>query len=312
MNDLRIVSFLPSATEMLCALGLADHLVGITHECDYPPKIRTRPVVVRPAIPLQGLGLAEIDKQVSARIRNGQSLYQVDEKVLQGLAPTLILTQNLCQVCAPSGNEITHALKLLRPQPRVLWFTPKSLGGIEENLRELGQVTDRAKQAEAVIRSGRARLEQVAALTRVAPTRPRVFCMEWVDPVYCSGHWVPEMVELAGGVDRLSRKGTDSVRMAWQEVLDWAPEILVISPCGFNLSAAVKQARQLFEYPGWNDLPAVRQNRVYAVDANSYFARPGPRVIDGIELLAVIIQPELRELTIPKNALKHVPVPLLK
>src|SRR5689334_2622465 len=200
MNDLRIVSFLPSATEMVCALGLADHLVGITHECDYPPEIRTRPVVVRPAISLGDLSLAEIDTTVSAHIRNGQSLYQVDEKLLQALAPTLILTQNLCQVCAPSGNEITQALKLLRPQPRVLWFTPKSLAGIEENLRELGQVTDMAKEAETVICSGRTRLEQVAALTRVVPTRPRVFCLEWVDPVYCSGHWVPEMVELAGGV----------------------------------------------------------------------------------------------------------------
>lgn len=309
MNDLRIVSFLPSATEMVCALGLADHLVGITHECDYPPEIRTKPVVVRPAIPLEGLGLAEIDTQVSARIRNGQSLYQVDEKVLREVAPTLILTQNLCQVCAPSGNEISQALKLLRPAPRILWFTPKSLAGIEENMRELGQATNREKEAEAVIRSGRARLERLAALTRVAPNRPRVFCMEWVDPVYGSGHWVPEMVDLAGGVDRLSRKGTDSVRIAWPEVLDWAPEILVISPCGFNLSAAVEQARQVFEYPGWNDLPAVRQNRIYAVDANSYFARPGPRVVDGTDLLAAIIHPELRELTIPKNAFQHIPVP---
>jgi iron complex transport system substrate-binding protein len=312
MNDLRIVSFLPSATEMVCALGLADYLVGITHECDYPPEIINRPVVVRPAIPLGDMSLAEIDTTVSARIRNGQSLYQVDENLLEELAPTLILTQNLCQVCAPSGNEITRALKLLRPPPRVLWFTPRSLAGIEENLRELGQVTYRAKEAEAVIRSGRVRLDHIAALSRCASTRPRVFCMEWVDPVYCSGHWVPEMVELAGGVDGLARKGVDSVRVAWEEVLDWAPEILVISPCGFNLSAAAEQARQIFVYPGWNKLPAVRQNRVYAVDANSYFARPGPRVIDGVELLATIIHPELRELTIPKNALKQVPVPLRK
>jgi iron complex transport system substrate-binding protein len=309
MNDLRIVSFLPSATEMVCALGLADHLVGITHECDYPPEIRTRPVVVRPAIPLGDLSLEEIDKTVSARIRNGQSLYQVDEKLLQEVAPNLILTQNLCQVCAPSGNEITQTLKLLRPAPRVLWLTPKSLAGIEENLRELGQVTAREKEAQAVIRSGRERLERLAALTHVAPTRPRVFCMEWVDPVYCSGHWVPEMVELAGGVDRLSRKGADSVRVGWQQVLDWAPEILVISPCGFNLSAAAEQALKISQYPGWNDLPAVRQNRVYAVDANSYFARPGPRVVDGIELLAAIIHPELREWAVPKDAFSQVSVP---
>ena len=309
MDDLRIVSFLPSATEMVCALGLADHLVGITHECDYPPEIRTRPVVVRPAIPLAGLSLAQIDRAVSAHIRNGQSLYQVDEKLLQAVAPTLILTQNLCQVCAPSGSEITQALKLLQPPPRVLWFTPNSLAGIDENLRELGQVTDRVKEAEAVIESGRVRLEQVAVLTRRALARPRVFFMEWVDPVYCSGHWVPEMVELAGGVDRLSRKGADSVRIAWQEVLDWAPEVLVISPCGFNLSAAAEQALQLFQYPGWNELPAVRQNQVYATDANSYFARPGPRIVEGVELLSAIIHPAISRPTTPTNAFQRVPVP---
>ena len=302
MNDLRIVSFLPSATEMVCALGLADHLVGITHECDHPPEIRTRPVIVRPAIPLEGKNQQEIDEAVSARIRNGESLYQVDEELLQEAAPTLILTQNLCQVCAPSGNEITQALKLLRPQPRILWFTPKSLGGIEENLRELGHVTGRVKEADAAIASGRARLKRVAALTRRASTRPRVFCMEWVDPVYCSGHWVPEMVELAGGIDALSRKGGDSIRVSWQEVVDWAPEVLIISPCGFSLFDAAQQVPQLATRPGWTDLPAVKRNRVYAVDANSYFARPGPRVIAGVELLAHLIHADLCKWTGPRDA----------
>ena len=306
MNDLRIVSFLPSATEMVCALGLADQLVGITHECDYPPEIRTKPVLVRPAIPLAGLTLGEIDTAVSARIRAGQSLYEVDEELLRESAPTLILTQNLCQVCAPSGNEIVEALRLLRPPPRILWFTPKSLAGIEDNLRELGQFTGRLKQAEAAIASGRARLERVATVIGRAPARPRVFCMEWIDPVYCSGHWVPEMVELAGGIDALSRKGADSARVTWKEVLHWAPEVLIVNPCGFSLAAAANQARQLFGYPGCEDIPAVRQNRVYAVDANSYFARPGPRVIDGVEILAAIIHPNICSVKIPENAFQKL------
>jgi iron complex transport system substrate-binding protein len=309
MSGLRIVSFLPSATEMVCALGLADRLVGITHECDYPPEITDRPVVVRSVLPVAGMSPREIDGAVTTRIRSGASLYQVDERLIQELAPTLILTQNLCQVCAPSGNEVSQVLKSLRPAPQILWFTPKSLAGIEDNLRELGMATGRLREAEAVIVSGRARLEKVAALTSGASTRPRVFCMEWVDPIYCSGHWVPEMVELAGGIDALSRNGGDSVQVAWEDVLNWAPEVLIVSPCGFNLAKAAEQARHLFTRAGWNDLPAVRQNRVYAVDANSYFARPGPRIIDGVELLVHLIHSDLCSWNGPIDALRMIAHP---
>jgi iron complex transport system substrate-binding protein len=306
MTELRIVSFLPSATEMVCALGLADQLVGITHECDYPPRITAKPVVVRNALPLDRMTLPQIDQAVSERIRSGASLYQVDEARLRQLAPNLILTQDLCQVCAPSGNEVAQVLKTLASKPQILWLTPKSLAGIEDNLRDIGKATSRSSQAEEVIAAGRARLERVAAQAARALTRPRVFCIEWVEPVYCSGHWVPEMVELAGGTDTLSRKGTDSVRVAWEQVLDWAPEVLVISPCGFNLGRAVEQASQLRTRPGWDDLPAVRQNRVYAVDANSYFARPGPRIVDGVELLAHLIHPELCQWARPNAAFRTV------
>jgi iron complex transport system substrate-binding protein len=306
MTELRIVSFLPSATEMVCALGLADQLVGITHECDYPPQIAGKPVVVRNALPLARMSLPEIDQVVSQRIRSGASLYQVDEGRLRQLAPNLILTQDLCQVCAPSGNEVAQVLKALGSKPQILWLTPKSLSGIEDNLRDIGKATSRCRQAEAVIAAGRARLERVAAQTARTLTRPRVFCMEWVEPVYCSGHWVPEMVELAGGTDTLSRKGTDSVRVAWEEVLDWAPEVLVISPCGFNLSRAAEQAFQLRTRPGWDGLPAVQQNRVYAVDANSYFARPGPRIVEGVELLAHLIHPEICHWDGPEAAFRSI------
>jgi iron complex transport system substrate-binding protein len=285
---------------------LAERLVGITHECDYPPEITGKPVVVRNALPTEGMSPREVDAVVTERIRTGASLYQVDERLLQELAPNLILTQNLCQVCAPSGNEVAQVLKSLRPKPRILWLTPKSIAGIEENLRDLGKATGRSQEAEAVLASGRARLERVAARTRHATIRPRVFCMEWVDPVYCSGHWVPEMVELARGIDALSRKGTDSVRVAWEDVVNWAPEVLVISPCGFNLKRAAEQAFQLSTYPHWYELPAVRRDRVYAVDANSYFARPGPRIVEGVELLAHLTHPELCRWTGPGTAFQTV------
>ena len=298
----RIVSFLPSATEMVCALGLVDQLVGVTHECDYPEEVKRKPVVVRSAIPTEKMSPKEIDAAVSDRIRSGASLYLVDEELLQKLAPDLILTQNLCQVCAPSGNEVSQVLKSLSRKPEILWMTPKSLAEIEDNLRELGQATGRTKEAERLIALGRARLQRLAVTTRDLAPRPRVFCMEWIDPVYCSGHWMPEMVELAGGVDLLSHKGEDSVRISWEEVVKWAPEVLIVAPCGFHLDKVLEQAPQLFSYTGWSSLPAISQGRVYAVDANSYFARPGPRVVDGTELLAHLIHPELFPWKGAKNA----------
>ncbi len=302
----QIVSFLPSATEIACALGLSEQLVGVTHECDYPPEILGKPVVVRSALPIEQMSQLEIDKAVAERMRAGQSLYEVDEQLLQRLAPDLILTQDLCQVCAPSGSEITQALNLLPKKPQVLWLTPMSIEEIFSNVSELGEVTGRGKQAAAVIANGRGRLEQVAEKTRSVSQRPRVFCMEWIDPVYCGGHWVPEMVRIAGGIDALSVEAGDSVRIDWNDVLQWAPEVMIITPCGFDLDKTVKQANELLPLPGWSNLPAVKEGRVFAVDANSYFARPGPRVVDGTELLAHLIHPELFSWSGPANAYQQL------
>lgn len=307
MSNLRIVSFLPAATEMVFALGLGDSLVGVSHECDFPAAAKIKPVVVKPAMALEKMTLREIDVAVAERIRSGGSLYQVDENLLRELRPDLILTQNLCQVCATSGNDLTSALKLLPHQPDILWMTPHSLAEIFENIRELGRATGRSDTAAAFITGHRERLEKIAARTRNIPHHPRVFCMEWADPVYCAGHWVPEMVELAGGIDRLARKGTDSVRISWEDVLKWSPEILIFSPCGFNLEKALEQVSHLESQPGWAELPAVRNGRVYAVDANSYFARPGPRVVDGTELLAHLIHPELFDWNGPEDAFRAIP-----
>jgi len=302
----QIVSFLPSATEIACALGLSEQLVGITHECDYPPEIMGKPVVVRSALPIEQMNQREIDKAVTERMRAGHSLYEVDEELLQELAPDLILTQDLCQVCAPSGSEVSQALNLLPKKPQIVWLTPMSIEEIFANVGELGEVTGRAKEAAELVATGRARLEQVAAMTRNLSYRPRVFCMEWLDPVYCGGHWVPEMVRIAGGVDALSIERGDSVRIPWNEVLEWAPEVLIITPCGLNLEKTIGQASQLPTYPGWSSLPAVVGGRVFAVDANSYFARPGPRVVDGTELLAHLIHPQLFSWNGPATAYQRL------
>jgi len=318
----RIVSFLPSATEMACALGLADSIVGITHECDYPPEIRSKPVVVRNVLPIERMSQSEIDRAVSERMREGQSLYQIDEELLRTLAPDLILTQNLCQVCAPSGNEVSQVIKALPHAPQILWLTPQSLGEIFENVRELGAATGRSAEAAALVKDCEARLERLAQRVGAVADRPRVFCMEWLDPVYASGHWVPELVKLAGGVDELGRERGESVRVSWEEIAAWAPEVVVIMPCGFNLEQTMKQIWSVFGFKKseaarhFFELPAVRNGRVYAVDANSYFARPGPRVVEGAELLARLIHPSLfaGEPVPPEfaNAFRSVDIPLLK
>ena len=252
------------------------------------------------------MSLREIDTAVAERIGSGQSLYQVDERLLEQLAPTHILTQDLCQVCAPSGNEITRALAALLVKPKILWFTPHSIAEIFGNLRELGAATDRLAQAEELEAAARTRLQNVIELTKKTPRRPRVFCLEWIDPYYCCGHWVPEMVELAGGVAALGRKGADSVRISWTDIDALSPEIVIVSPCGFGLEEAVEQAKKLLQQPGWNDLPAVLNDRVFAVNANAYFARPGPRVVDGVELLAHLIHPELCDWRGGRNALRQI------
>jgi iron complex transport system substrate-binding protein len=289
---LRLVSLLPSATEMACALGLTDQLVGITHCCDYPPEIRGKPLVVHGNIPVDDLSLREIDSAVSQSLGRGASLYHVDEQLLRELAPTHILTQDLCQVCAPAGNEVTRALKALPVPPQVLWMSPHSIEQIEENIRDLGRATERLPEAEQLIAAGRSRLQSVAERSSQAAHRPRVFCAEWVDPLFCAGHWVPEMVGIAGGTDVLGRKWADSVRVSWEAVREAAPEVLILMPCGFHSHCAQRQAAWLLNQPGWADLPAVRQNRVFAVDGG-YFNRPSPRVVDGTELLAHLLHPEL-------------------
>jgi iron complex transport system substrate-binding protein len=289
----RIVSFLPSATEMAFDLGLGDQLLAVSHECDYPKAAQAKPIVVRPVLPVERMTQAEIDVQVTQRLRDGKSLYELDERAIRELAPDLILTQDLCQVCAASGNDATQLLASLPRKPKVLSMTPKSLEGIFASVLELGEATGTVGRARELIGAARARLERIAQRTRRAPRRARVFCMEWLDPPYCCGHWVPEMIDLAGGQDELARRGTDSVRIAWEQVQTYAPEVLVVMPCGYGIAKAAALAQGLRAYPGWQDLPAVRAGQAYVVDANSYFARPGLRVVDGTELLAHLLHPQL-------------------
>jgi iron complex transport system substrate-binding protein len=309
MSEPRLISFLPAATEMAFALGLGDQVVGVSHECDFPAMAKKKPVVVKAALPLERMTLREIDMAVAERIRSGQNLYEVDERLLGELLPTHILTQDLCHVCAPSGNEITRALAALPAKPGIVWLTPHTIEDIFGNMRDLGVATGTLAKAEEFIANARTRLWEIAERVARVPHHPRVFVLEWIDPYYCCGHWVPEMIELAGGEDGLGCRGKDSVRISWEDIVAWAPEVLIVSPCGFGTEKAVEQAKRLLQQPGWSDLPAIRDGRVYAVDANAYFSRPGPRVVDGVELLAHLIHPEIFDWNGPRGAFEKISLP---
>jgi iron complex transport system substrate-binding protein len=288
---MRIVSLLPAATEIVCALGLADDLVGVSHECAWPPEVAGKPKVMGGVLPIGDMTQAEIDAEVTRRLHAGEPIYETDS--LARTAPDLVITQELCAVCAATPGDLAAALATLPRRPEVLELTPRSLADILQNVVDIGRAVGRSEAAARLVASLQARIAAVRARAALADRRSRVFCMEWLDPPYCSGHWVPEMVELCGGVDELSRKGSDSVRVPWEAVLDWAPEVLIVMPCGFDLDRVVHQAEMLPRLPGWRDLPAVKGGRVYAADADAYFARPGPRVVDGLELLAHLLHPEL-------------------
>lgn len=283
---MRIVSLLPAATEMACVLGLQDDIVGISFECDYPQAITGRPRVVSSVLDTAGMPPRQIDVEVAVLMQGGRSLYVIDEELLARLRPDIVLTQDLCQVCAPSGNILSEAVARLDYQPKIIFMSPHSIADIENNLMELADATGRRKKAEKIRAGWHRRIDNVRRRAENRRRFPRVFLMEWVDPIYCAGHWLAEMVEIAGGQDVLSRKGEDSVRVSWQDVLDWQPEIIVVAPCGYNKEQAEGQIKLLHTLPGWSELPAVRSGRVHAVDASAYLARPGPRVIDGLEMLA--------------------------
>ena len=279
----RIVSFLPAGTEMVYALGAGNELVGRSHECDYPSAVTTLPIVSRPALDLDSASPGAIDLAVAERMDNGDTLYKIDEVLLRDLKPDVILTQNLCRVCAPSGDELTRAVRKFELRPEVLFLTPRTIAEIVENIRAVGGAIGRSSEAESLVRDHEARLAAVRAAVSGASIR-RVVFLEWTEPLFCGGHWVPEMISLAGGEDLLGRPGADSVRMDWDDVANARPEMIIVSPCGYRLEHAAELARQM---------PRISDAEVYAVDANAYFARPGPRVVEGVELLAHLFHPNL-------------------
>jgi len=295
---MRIVSLLPSATEIVCALGLGDSLVGVTHECDYPPAARQKPAVTRSLLDHSESSSEEIDDAVRQQRRDELSLYALDRDLLAALRPDLILTQALCEVCAVSFDSVERAVRDVTTEfagvaPKVLSLEPNSLEDILATIRVVGAAAGVARRADEVVASLWARIERLRQQVAVIGARPRVACLEWIDPPYGPGHWLPELVALAGGAPGLGEAGAESRRISWGDVIAFAPEVIVVTPCGLDLDRATAEALQVLPYrTGWEALPAVRAGRAYVVDGSAYFSRPGPRIVDSLELLAELTHPE--------------------
>jgi iron complex transport system substrate-binding protein len=283
---MRIVSLVPSATEMLFALGLGPDLIAVTHECDYPPPARELPRITRDVLP-PGLTAAQIDAAVKKRTLAGESIYQLDAEALHELRPDLIVTQALCSVCAVAYDDVRAIAKEIDTQPLVISLDPHTVGEVLGDARTLAQATDSKDAAVDLLSDASARIDRVRLAVRDAK-RPRVAALEWLDPPFAAGHWTPQMIEYAGGQDVLGFAGEPSAQRTWAEVAASQPDIVIVMPCGYEAEIAHREAEMHRDA-----LAALGAGEVVAVNASAYFSRPGPRIVDGLELLAHILHPEL-------------------
>jgi iron complex transport system substrate-binding protein len=289
---MRIVSLLPSATEILFALGLGDNVVGVSHECDFPPAARTKQAVIQSRVKKDATPV-EIDAQVRDFVSRGESLYAVDAELLEDLKPDLILTQDLCHVCAATPDDLATALSRFVYPPEVLALNPLDLGDVWRDILWVGEETGRLEEAEHLLEKIGGQLESVERAVAKIERHPRVAFLEWLDPFYVGGHWVPEMIERAGGIDLFGLPRKATFRVTLQDIVESIPDVMLISPCGYSAEQARDEYRNMPFPEQWSATPAVRNNRVYALEANGYFSRPGPRLATGIEILAKALHPML-------------------
>src|ERR1044072_3302831 len=306
----RIVSLLPSSTEIVCALGLENELVGITRECDYPPSVANKPRRTASRISHEWMTSKEIDHAVRSQLDGHGSIYDLDETRLREPSPDLVLTQELCDVCAVSYKTVERAARMFESGVRVVSLEPTTIAEILDNIRTVGELTGRRRQADELLLDLNARLDRIRERTEGAH-HPRTLMLEWLEPPFAPGHWVPEQVAIAGGDHAFGKAGQRSVTTTAEEINAYAPEVIVLIPCGYYKDDILRQLPNTRLPEGWNDLPAVRADQVWATDATSYFSRPGPRVVDGAEILARILHPELFGLPEPAQAVR-VPADLMK
>jgi iron complex transport system substrate-binding protein len=289
---LRIVSLVPAGTEIAAALGLIDHVVGVSHECDFPQEANTRPRVTGCLIHNAGLTSADIDQRVRGALREHGTIYTIDEPLLRELRPHVILTQKLCDVCAVGYGTVAHLASTLPGAPQVVNLAPSSLSDIFSDIIRVGTACGARERGRKVVEELSQRVDAVRERAARVSRRPRCFVMEWVDPPFCSGHWGPELVEIAGGQDSLGRKHQPSAQIKWEAVIEAQPEIIVLALCGYGAERARQDYELLKKFPRFDSLPAAQDGRMHLVDANAYFSRPGPRIVDSLEILAGIIHPQ--------------------
>lgn len=289
---MRIVSLVPAATEICFAIDLGGDVVGVSPDCDYPPMARDLPKVSRTLLNAEGKGSAETSRMIAGQLASGDPLYEVDEDALRAAAPEVILTQGLCEVCAPMVDDVRAVAGRMAKKPKILALDPHLLRDVLADIERIGKTCNASVPAARLVEDLRDRIGQVAYLASHTRERPRILSLEWLDPMFLAGHWVPEMVDLAGGQDVLAKPAEKSRRVDPKEIAMAPPEVAVLMPCGFGLERTAKEAPVLTKQAWWRDLPAARRGRVWIADGSSYFNRPGPRLVTGLEILAHIVHPE--------------------
>ncbi len=306
---MRIVSFLPSATETLYELGAGSQIVGVTHECNFPSQAKKKPRVIRPSFNPGQMTGREVDNKIVELMHSGKDIYIVDEKTLKRVSPDLIVAQGLCEVCSPFTKEVNRAVSLLRSRPDVLVLDPHDLDDILVSMMDVAERIGKIKEGRKLVASLQKRIDIVRSMKVKSSSsrRPKVLCVEWIDPLFTAGHWVPQMVEYAGGISGVGSVGEPSRRMDIDEAAQLDPDIIVLMPCGFDIKRTLKELPALARNEKWKSLQAVKSRNVYAVNANAYFSKPGPRTVVGLEILAKILHPKASQhIRVPKSSYKKI------
>ena len=305
----RIISFLPSATEILYEIGVGSQIIGVTHECNYPLDAKNKPRIINSSFDSSTMSSKEIDRKIVELFSSGKDIYVVNDKTLKELKPDLIVAQGICEVCSPFTKEIKRAISILGYNPQVIILDPHALSDILDNILEIAKYVGKIKEGENLVKSLKDKIDRIKKITELKNKNkdlPKILCLEWIDPFFTAGHWVPEMVEIAGGINGLSKTKEQSRRTSLEEIKKFDPDKIILMPCGFAIDRTIneyKNTTTLNQNQEWNNLRAIKNNELYVVNAGSYFSKPGPRTITGIEILAKIISPkEFDHIQTPENS----------